>query len=97
MRSQIFTSFLKSAVLVAAFTAVSVFAADAPKADNYPLKTCVVSGESLEGAMGGPVVIQYKGRTVKFCCPSCVPKFKANPDKYLKKLDEAAAKEKGGK
>ncbi len=51
----------------------------------YPLKTCVVSGKSLE-AMGGPVTINHKGKTVKFCCKPCIKKFKADPDKYLKKL-----------
>ncbi|HSP42915.1 MAG TPA: hypothetical protein VLO11_08595, partial [Luteolibacter sp.] len=41
----------------------------------YPLETCLVSGEKL-GSMGEPVVIQHEGREIKFCCDSCVPKFK---------------------
>ena len=66
------------------------------KAD-YPLTTCVVSDENLEGGdMGGPVDYFYKeagkpDRLVRFCCKMCVPKFEKDPAKYLAKLDEAAA------
>ncbi len=59
-------------------------------ADAYPLTTCVVSGEKLD-EMGKPVVIDYKGTEVRFCCNSCVKKFNANPDQYLAKLKAAKA------
>lgn len=61
------------------------------KGAEYPLDTCVVSGAEL-GSMGDPVVINHNGREVRFCCPACVAKFNAEPEKYLKRLDEAAAK-----
>ena len=66
------------------------------KAD-YPLKTCIVSGENLGGDMGEAVdyVYHQKGqpdRLVRFCCDKCVGKFEKNPEKYLKEIDEAAAK-----
>ncbi len=49
--------------------------------------TCPVSGEKLEGGdMGEPVSVAYKGRTIKFCCPMCPPKFEKDPAKYLAKL-----------
>jgi hypothetical protein len=54
----------------------------------YPLDTCLVSGEKL-GSMGEPVVIIHEGREIKFCCDTCVPDFKKNPEKYLPKLDHA--------
>lgn len=57
----------------------------------YPSEVCVVSGEKLGGEMGEPAVIEYEGREVQFCCKSCVKQFKADPAKYLKKLDAAAA------
>jgi hypothetical protein len=60
----------------------------------YPLKTCIVSGEEFGGDMGDPVVMTYQGREIKFCCSSCVKKFKKDPEKYLKKLDADAAKQK---
>ncbi|MBI3829006.1 MAG: hypothetical protein HY291_05800 [Planctomycetes bacterium] len=86
--------------------AAVAFAEDAPKtekpgakAEAYPLKTCIVSGEELGGEMGDAVTIQHEGRTIKFCCKSCVKKFNADPAKYLKVLDEAEkkAKEEGAK
>lgn len=64
----------------------------------YPLKTCVVSGESLDGGeMGKPVNYIHKesgkpDRLVRFCCGGCIKDFKKNPAKYLKKIDEAATK-----
>jgi YHS domain-containing protein len=53
----------------------------------YPIDTCLVSGEKL-GSMGDPVVIVHEGREIKFCCDSCVPDFKKDPDKYLEKLSQ---------
>jgi YHS domain-containing protein len=66
---------------------VTLFSAVAYSADTYPLTTCVVSGEKL-GEMGAPVVTNYKGAEVRFCCSGCVKKFNADPAKYLTKLDK---------
>jgi hypothetical protein len=65
------------------------------KADpnKYSLDVCVVSNEKL-GSMGDPVTIMHGEKEIKFCCKSCVKKFKADPDKYLKIIAEA---EKTGK
>ena len=52
---------------------------------DYPMTTCVVSGEPL-GSMGEPVVIEHKGTTVKFCCDSCLPKFNKDPESYVAKV-----------
>ncbi len=51
----------------------------------YPLKTCLVSGNTL-GSMGDPVTKVYDGQEIKFCCKPCVKKFEANQAKYLAKL-----------
>ena len=65
---------------------------------EYPLKTCVVSGEALDGGeMGEPVNYTHKesekpDRLVRFCCGGRIKDFKKNPAKFLKKIDEAAAK-----
>jgi hypothetical protein len=40
------------------------------------------------GSMGKPVKVRVQGRTVFLCCAGCKTKLLANPDKYLKKLDE---------
>ena len=57
--------------------------------DDYPLTICVVSGEPLD-AMGEAFVIRHEGREVRFCCKSCVAKFKDDPPKYLAMLARAA-------
>jgi YHS domain-containing protein len=54
-------------------------------AGEYPLKTCVVSGEKL-GEMGDAFVFVYQGTEVRLCCEMCKPKFDKNPAKYLEKL-----------
>ncbi len=46
---------------------------------------CPVSGEKLEDKT---VFTDYQGRRVYFCCKQCRGKFAADPDTYLKKLDE---------
>jgi hypothetical protein len=68
---------------------------------TYPLTTCVVSNEKLETtSMGAPIDYLYKSkdkdgketvRLVRFCCKSCVRKFTKDPQKYLEKIDAAAA------
>ena len=68
---------------------VATAAEDAP----YPLKTCVVSGEKL-GSMGKSFVHSYEGREVQFCCKACLKDFNKDPQKFLKKLDDAAQKPK---
>ena len=68
---------------------------------DYPMEVCVVSGEKL-GEMGEPIDYLYtqkvdgtdQTRLVRFCCKGCVKSFKKDPAKYLKQLDEAAAKKK---
>ncbi len=67
-------------------------AADA-KLKPYTLKTCVVSGDKLDG-MGEPYVYKYEGREIKFCCKGCVKDFKKDPAKYIKKIEEEEAKAK---
>ena len=91
--------------LLAAVLALGSFAAraasDSPKkpantAADYPLTTCVVSGDKLDGDMGAPFDYIYKedgkpDRLVRFCCKNCVKDFKKDPAKYLKMIDDAAA------
>jgi hypothetical protein len=68
---------------------------------EYPLDTCVVSGESLATHGHGKqqdMIYREPGkpdRLVRFCCKSCIPDFKKEPAKYLKVLDEAAGKKPG--
>jgi len=42
--------------------------------------------------MGKPYLFTYKDREIKFCCKDCVKDFKKDPDKYIKKIEEAEKK-----
>jgi YHS domain-containing protein len=67
--------------------------ADKSKEKVYPLTTCVVSGEKL-GEMGKPYTFTQDGQEIQLCCKSCLKDFKKDPAKYVKKLNEAKAKDK---
>ncbi|MEX2672163.1 MAG: hypothetical protein WD294_08655 [Phycisphaeraceae bacterium] len=55
---------------------------------EYPLTTCLVSGEVL-GGMGEPYVHEHEGETVKLCCKPCLEDFEKDPEQYLAKLEAA--------
>ncbi len=62
---------------------------DAATKPNAPAtiaqKTCPV----MRGNPINPeIFVDYEGRRIYFCCPMCPPKFKADPAKYLKIVDE---------
>ena len=63
----------------------------------YPLATCPVSGEKL-GADAKTVVLadmkdpMLNGTQVKFCCGKCEAAFKADPEKYVAKMNDAIVK-----
>ncbi len=50
-------------------------------------KICPVTGHAL-GSMGAPVKMKVKDRTVFLCCAGCKARFSADPDKYVKIIDE---------
>jgi len=87
---------LLAGLCVAGFAFAAESATPAAKAD-YPLTTCVVSGDKLEsGDMGDPIDYIYKeegkpDRLVRLCCKGCIKTLKKEPAKYLKKIDDAAA------
>ena len=56
----------------------------AQQSEHYPLTTCPISGEELDGES---VDIVYAGRLVKLCCKKCVAKFKADPTPTIEKID----------
>lgn len=62
---------------------------------EYPLNSCVVSGDEFDGGpMGQPIDFIYqqpgqKDRLVRFCCKDCERDFRKDPAKYLGKIDEA--------
>ena len=45
---------------------------------------CPVMG----GAINKEYITEYRGKKVYFCCPACINKFKAEPEKYAAKLPQ---------
>jgi hypothetical protein len=88
---------LSGALLVStlAFAADQAKPADAKSAKPYPLKTCIVSDEKLDGDMGKPYVFVDKGQEIKLCCKGCLKDYQKDPAKYLKKLADAKKSGKG--
>jgi YHS domain-containing protein len=62
--------------------------ADDTKPKPYPFDICLVDGMKL-GSMGDPYVFVYQGQEIKFCCAGCKPDFLKDPDKYMKKMQDA--------
>ena len=66
---------------------------------DYPLTSCIVSGDKFDGGeMGKQMDFVYKqdGKAdclVRFCCKDCVKGFRKEPTKYLKAIDDAATKQ----
>ena len=82
---------LTCAALAVAFVSAPLlgFAAEVKKdVKPYPLTTCVVSGEKL-GGMGEAYVFTHKGQEIKLCCKGCLKTFNKDPEKFLKKIEEA--------
>jgi hypothetical protein len=89
---------MKKALLVFAMAGALVFAAvaadekAATKPKPYPLKTCIVSDESIGGEHGEPYVFVHEGQEIKLCCKPCLKDFNKEPAKYLKKIEDAQKK-----
>ena len=91
LRSSLVALLLASVIAAPAVSYAGDKTTEKPK--PYPLKTCIISGDKL-GEMGDPFVYVHEGREIKFCCKGCLKDFKKDPAKYVKKIDEAAAKAK---
>ncbi|MEJ2701835.1 MAG: YHS domain-containing protein [Sedimentisphaerales bacterium] len=59
-------------------------AADTETASTTEQTICPVMGNPINK----DVFVEYKGKKVYFCCPDCVEKFKADPEKYVAKLPQ---------
>jgi Cu(I)/Ag(I) efflux system membrane fusion protein len=51
-------------------------------------KNCPVTEAKL-GSMGEPIAVEIKAQTIWTCCAACPPKLKAEPEKYLVRLEPA--------
>jgi YHS domain-containing protein len=80
---------MKTTIITAALASLFLISCKPAKTEATqtaaPAEKCIVSGEPL-GDMGESFEYVYQGKTLKFCCKSCVPKFEKEPEKYLSKL-----------
>lgn len=74
-----------SIMIIALLGSAGFATAAKPATKSYPLKTCIVTDNTL-GSMGDERRIVHSGQEIKFCCKPCIAKFKKNPDKYLPKI-----------
>lgn len=55
-------------------------------------KTCPVMGGKVD--KDTPYTAEYKGKKIGFCCPACIEKFNADPEKYMQEIKEKREKRK---
>jgi len=72
-------------LLVAVILGTGLIAAQAAEKKAEPKKqtTCPVMGGKINKAQYADV----KGKRIYVCCPGCIGKIKADPDKYIKQLE----------
>jgi Cu(I)/Ag(I) efflux system membrane fusion protein len=58
---------------------------------NAPAQINCPVTEAKLGSMGEPIEVQISGRKVLTCCAACPPKLKAEPARYLVRLDPPPA------
>lgn len=62
------------------------------EAVNVGNKICPVSGEKINEQF--KAVYEYQGKVYNFCCAGCIGKFKEDPEKYIKIVDEELSQDK---
>ena len=55
---------------------------------DKPQTTCPVMGNPIDKTL----FADYNGKRVYFCCPGCIDTFNADPEKYIKILEDAGVK-----
>lgn len=68
--------------------ATTALAASAVPTRNPVNQLCPVMPEE---PVDSRFILEFKGRTIGFCCEKCVAKFQANPDRYRARLPQFAA------
>jgi YHS domain-containing protein len=63
---------------------VKAVAAEPAALPSAEQTVCPVMG----GTVNKEIFVEYKGKKVYFCCPSCVGEFQKDPEKYISKLPQ---------
>jgi YHS domain-containing protein len=56
---------------------------------NYPMTSCVVSGQPLSASLENRHAYLYDGQEVQFCCTGCISEFNKDPERYMQKVRAA--------
>jgi len=75
---------LRMIAILLAVTVLFTASAWADDSNQQAQTTCPVMG----GKINKDVYSDYEGKRVYFCCTSCIPEFKKDPAKYVKKLED---------
>ncbi len=70
--------------LALTFALITVGHGLAAEKELKPQTKCPVMG----GDINKEVFVDHEGQRIYFCCPGCIKKFKADPEEYLKKMEE---------
>jgi YHS domain-containing protein len=71
-------------ILLVSLVVLALAGGAALAADPKPQALCPVLG----GNVDNKVYVDYQGKRIYFCCKGCDAKFKEDPEKYLKKIQE---------
>jgi YHS domain-containing protein len=67
--------------LAASHSAIAAPSTQPTTAPSKPINThCPINRDE---EVDPKVTYVYNGKTIAFCCESCIPKFKKDPEKYL--------------
>ena len=83
MKRRTTIAILMAAVIGIGFTALAGEHPSAKKTKGKKQTTCPVMGGKINKAQYADV----NGKRIYVCCPGCVAKVKADPDKYIKQLE----------
>lgn len=75
-------------VTAAAISIAAIALAVEEPAAGRPQTTCPVMG----GEISKSKYVDYNGKRVYLCCGACVKTFNADPEKYIKKLQDEGVK-----
>ena len=80
------------AISVLVLTGLYVYAADDKPATEAKEVKKDVKQQTVCPVEGGKINKKYfvdvEGKRIYFCCPACIPKVKADPDKYIKEMED---------
>lgn len=83
--------FMMLVCLSISFASSKVSQAQSAEKGRVINEICPVMGGKVD--KDTPYTAEYKGKTIGFCCPSCVTAFNAEPEKYMAKLKKEHMKE----